>query len=230
MPSASWPRASSTRHPLRHVLGVRVDAAGGIRVVAVERLDRHGPCRRRGACGVGDVRRRAAAAEWRTLLPVIPTFFRMRAADEVLPRLPADRLDHLAGDEVEHVVVGVGAAEARRERNDPSAAARSPCGRRSTPATTADRRRRVRGRCGARADRGPSARASRTDPTAETTAGSVMTGASQAILPSSTSRPSAVAVKTLVFDAMPKSVCASTAPARRACGRRSPSRRRPCRP
>ena len=37
-----------------------------------------------------------------------------------------------------------------------------------------------------------------------------MTGASHSILPSSTSRPSAVAVNTFVFDAMPNSVFAST--------------------
>ena len=34
------------------------------------------------------------------------------AADEVFPRQPADRFDHLAGHEIQHVVVRVGAAEA----------------------------------------------------------------------------------------------------------------------
>ena len=110
------------------------------------------------------VRRRDVAAaaprrSARTLLPVMPTFARMRDVDEVLPRLAADRLDHLAGDEIEDVVVGVGAAEAGRRAGCSAAAARSPCGRRSTAATTADRRRRARARCGARADRGRSSRA-----------------------------------------------------------------------
>ena len=47
-----------------------------------------------------------------------------------------------------------------------------------------------------------------------------MTGASQRTFPSSTRMPSAVAVNTLVFDAMPKSVRAST-------GAGSPSSRTP---
>ena len=38
--------------------------------------------------------------------------------DEILPALPAHRLDQLTGDQIEHVVVRVRAAEARRQRNE----------------------------------------------------------------------------------------------------------------
>ena len=93
-----------------------IDAAGRIRVVAVERLDRPHPAVDR-ACGAATLPP-AAAAEWRTLLPVIPTFARMRELTKSSHGLTADRFDHLAGDEIQHVVVGVGAAEAGRRRNE----------------------------------------------------------------------------------------------------------------
>ena len=56
----------------------------------------------------------AVAAECLTLLLVMPDLREDARRDEVLPRLAAERLDDLAGHEVQHVVVGVGAAEAGR--------------------------------------------------------------------------------------------------------------------
>ena len=71
------------------------------------------------------------ASECRTLLPVIPTFLRIRDDTKSSQRLSADRLDHLAGNEVEDVVVCVRASEARRRAAGNAAAGRFLCGRRS---------------------------------------------------------------------------------------------------
>ena len=49
-------------------------------------------------------------------------------ADELLPGLAADLLDQLAGDHVEHVVIGIAAAEARRRPDEAQARASSPRG------------------------------------------------------------------------------------------------------
>ena len=73
------------------------------------------------ACGVATLPP-SAAAEWRTLLSVHAHFFQDALGDEILPRQAGHGLDDLARDEVEDVVVGVGAAERRRRLDVPEAA------------------------------------------------------------------------------------------------------------
>ena len=57
------------------------------------------------------------AAEWCTLLPVMPSGVRIRRVTKSSQLMPAHCLDDLARDEVEHVVVGVRAPEAGRQRD-----------------------------------------------------------------------------------------------------------------
>ena len=167
-------------------------------------------------------------------------------AHESLPRLAGDLLDQLAGDDVEHVVVGVGAAEARRRLEVAEPPHGLGAGRGSSAAQTSGRRRRGRGRCGARAGR-------RTV-ISRVTHGSYIwnqgmcfvTGSSQSIWPRSTSTASAAVVKAFPTEPSWKIVSASTgasspgaAPRSRAPGspcragrsrRRSPARRPPSGP
>ena len=117
-PGAAGELAASEQHahPPRHVLGVRVDPARRVRVVAFERADLSGrsldACVSRRhvstLCGGGVLHVTAAHADR-------PEDLRRH---EVLPALTADGFDDFAGDQVQHVVVRVGAPEARGRRNE----------------------------------------------------------------------------------------------------------------
>ena len=175
--------------------------------------------------------RRPTAAECSTFEPVMPTFFRMRAVTKSSQLCPLTALDQLAGDEVEHVVVGVGAAEAggRLDEAQPVRDLRRGC--RWTAATRAGRRRRGPRplRCTSR---------SRTV-SSRVTYGSHIWNAGQvaddrrvpldlALLDEQAQRRGGEDLG--VRRDAEQRPCRPRAPARRACARRSPSRARPCRP
>ncbi len=100
-------------HPLGHVLGARQDAAGGVHVVVLVDGLGHGD---RVEVGVGDGHVEPGDVA-RVARPARGHADPLQDAlgHEVLPGPAADGLDELARRHVEDVVVGVGAAEARRQ-------------------------------------------------------------------------------------------------------------------
>jgi hypothetical protein len=70
-----------------------------------------------GACGVATLPP-PAGAECRTSDPVMPTFARMRELTQVSRLRPLIASIRSPADHVEHIVVGVGAAEAGRRRDE----------------------------------------------------------------------------------------------------------------
>ena len=110
-PATSGPSRAGPCSHLAMSSAARHDAAGGIGVVARRRARRGARCRRplRAAS-------RRCPPRWppecTTSLLVMPTFARIRVRTKSSQVCPLNRLDHLAGDEIEDVVVGIGAPEA----------------------------------------------------------------------------------------------------------------------
>ena len=112
--------AEVDEHPPGHVVGAREDAPGGVHVVVLVDPDRRRAFLERrvrdGHVPAGDRGRMARPARGHAGLLQYPL------GHEVLPGLAAHGFDDLARGDIEHIVVGVGAAEARCRPDEAEAA------------------------------------------------------------------------------------------------------------
>ena len=120
VPSGKLSLAEMDEHPAGHVLGAGDDAAGRVHVVVLVDGDRRGALLQHGVRDghVPPGERRVVARPARGHAGALEDALR----DEVLPGHAAHGLDDLARGDVEHVVVGVGGAEARRRPDEAKAA------------------------------------------------------------------------------------------------------------